>query len=83
MGSQYGVTTNASGRVTSMSGMHPLGEVVSALAASGLTVEFLHEFDYTLYERFRFMRREGRAWTLPEHRESVPLLYSLRARKPA
>ena len=63
--------------------LHPLGEVVSALAAAGLTVEFLHEFDYTLYERFRFMRREGRAWTLPEHRASVPLLYSIRARKPA
>lgn len=63
--------------------LHPLGEVVSALAAAGLTVEFLHEFDYTLYERFRFMRREGRAWTLPQHRASVPLLYSIRARKPA
>ena len=59
---------------------HPLGAVVTALIDAGLTIEFLHEFDYTLYPRWPFLTRSGRdTFRLPDEMPSVPLMYSLRA----
>ena len=64
---------------------HSLGEVISALAASGLTIEFLHEFDHLMWKGMECMApgEEPNIWVIPEHRESVPLMYSIRARKPS
>lgn len=39
---------------------HPVGEVVSALAAAGLRIEFLHEHDATLFARYPALVRQGR-----------------------
>lgn len=68
---------------------HPLGDVVSAVAATGLRVEFLHEHDFTLFEQLPGLvagpdtsgagERAGRVFRLPEGQARVPLLYSLRA----
>jgi SAM-dependent methyltransferase len=62
---------------------HPLGEVVSAIAAVGLRVEFLHEYPFTLYPRWTFLEQhdDGTYW-LPGDKPSLPLLYSIRARAP-
>ena len=50
---------------------------------AGLTVELLHEFDYTLFPRWPFLVKSGRdTFRLPEGVPSLPLMYSLRARKP-
>ena len=64
---------------------HSLGEVITALAGNGLTIEFLHEFDRLTWKGMACMApgAEPDTWVLPEHRESVPLMYSIRARKPA
>ncbi|MDL4815017.1 class I SAM-dependent methyltransferase [Actinomadura opuntiae] len=62
---------------------HGLGEIVSALAAAGLRIDFLHEHDHTLFERFRSLERHGRIYRLPAGRPRVPLMYSLRATRPA
>ncbi len=62
---------------------HGLGEVVSALLAAGLQIEWLHEFDYSPWNclngmvevapgRFQVSGLEGK----------LPLVYSIRARKP-
>ena len=62
---------------------HGLGEVVSALTAAGLFIEFLHEFDFSPWnfspafvevgpQRFQVRGLEGK----------LPLTYSMRARKP-
>jgi SAM-dependent methyltransferase len=62
---------------------HGLGEVVSALVAAGLRIEFLHEHDYTLFGRWPFLRREADGtYHLPEGTPSLPLMYSLRAAAP-
>jgi SAM-dependent methyltransferase len=61
---------------------HGLGSVVSALAAAGLRLEFLHEHDYTLFERYKSLERHGTVYRLPEGRPRVPMMYSLRAEKP-
>lgn len=61
---------------------HSLGEVVSALAAAGLRLEFLHEFPYCVYQHFPFMRRSADGWwRLPGRKPSIPLMFSLRATK--
>lgn len=68
---------------------HPLGDVVSAVAAAGLRLEFLHEFDFTLFQHIQGMVESpeisgtvggsSTVFRLPEGRSRVPLLYSLRA----
>ncbi|WEV26785.1 class I SAM-dependent methyltransferase [Streptomyces sp. 71268] len=63
---------------------HPLGSVISALAAAGLRVEFLHEHDMTLFKRFDSLQPEAGTpyYRLPPDQPRVPLMYSLRASKP-
>jgi SAM-dependent methyltransferase len=67
---------------------HPLGDVLSAVAAAGLRLEFLHEFDFTLFEHVHGMTNglddscagsSSTVFRLPDGRFRVPLLYSLRA----
>jgi SAM-dependent methyltransferase len=63
---------------------HTLGEVVSAVIEAGLDLELLHEHDYTLYPRWPFLEKSGfDTYRLPEGMPRLPLMYSLRARKPA
>ncbi|MFE3452182.1 class I SAM-dependent methyltransferase [Nonomuraea sp. NPDC059194] len=66
---------------TSVQFAHGLGEVVTALAAAGLRMEFLHEHDFTLFRRFDSLEPHGPFYRFPEGRPGVPLLYSLRAAK--
>lgn len=62
---------------------HPLGAVVSALAAAGLRLEFLHEHDASLYPRFESFERSGDGYyRFPDTHARIPLMYSLRASKP-
>ncbi|WP_083903870.1 class I SAM-dependent methyltransferase [Nocardia cerradoensis] len=61
---------------------HGIGEIVTALAAAGLRLDFLHEHDFTLYPRFRNLSEEGGQYRLPPGQPRVPLLFSLRASKP-
>jgi SAM-dependent methyltransferase len=62
---------------------HTLGEVVSAVIEAGLALEFLHEHDYTLFPRWPFLEKTGfDTYRLPEGTPKLPLMYSLRARKP-
>lgn len=61
---------------------YPLGEVVSELIAAGLRIQFLHEWPYACYQMFPFLvqGRDG-LWRLPPDMKSLPLQFSLRARK--
>jgi SAM-dependent methyltransferase len=60
---------------------HGVGAVVSALIAAGFELEFLHEHDYTLFRRWPFLVGERGSFRLPEGTPSLPLMYSLRARR--
>ena len=59
--------------------VHNTADVVSALGAAGLRVEFLHEHDWIWYQLIPCLTREddGR-WRFPEGQPRIPLLYSLR-----
>jgi SAM-dependent methyltransferase len=63
---------------------HGLGTVVTALAQAGLRIEFLHEHPYTLRPRWPFCeRRPDRTYHVPANLPKVPLLYSVKATRPA
>ncbi|HEX2315398.1 MAG TPA: class I SAM-dependent methyltransferase [Thermomonospora sp.] len=71
------------GDMRSVQFLHGLGEVVSALVAAGLRLEFLHEHDFTLFRRFAALERDGVLYRQPAGRPRAPLMYSLRATRPS
>ena len=62
---------------------HPLSDVIGALLERGLRLELFHEHDHTVFARWPFIeRRDGGIYRLPAGMARLPLLYSLRAKKP-
>jgi SAM-dependent methyltransferase len=62
---------------------HTLGNVISAVSAAGLNVELLHEFDHTQFARWPILEKTGfDTYRLPAGMPRIPLMYSLRARRP-
>jgi SAM-dependent methyltransferase len=63
---------------------HGLGETVDALLQAGLRLEFIHEHREVPWQALPWMvpGEDPRTWVLPEGRDLVPLMYSLRATKP-
>ncbi|MFH8616811.1 class I SAM-dependent methyltransferase [Streptomyces sp. NPDC017979] len=61
---------------------HPISSVVSALCANGLRLEFLHEHDVSLFQRFGALESQGGGYyRFPADRPRIPLMYSLKASK--
>jgi SAM-dependent methyltransferase len=58
---------------------HGLGEIVTALAAAGLRLEFLHEHDHTLFRRYGTLVAGDGGYRLPYGAPRLPLMFSLRA----
>jgi SAM-dependent methyltransferase len=62
---------------------HSLGEIVTALAAAGLRIEFLHEFDFLPWPVDFLVEGEDGRWRLPAgSKGELPLFFSLKATKP-
>ena len=68
---------------------HGLGEVVTTLLKAGLQLEFLHEFDHAPYGCFPFTKKTAPSRyeansqeTITGDKTGIPLLFSIRARKP-
>jgi SAM-dependent methyltransferase len=63
---------------------HALGEVVTSLAEAGLVIEFLHEHPYALRACWPFLEcNADRMYRMPSGQPELPLLYSIRARRPS
>ena len=61
---------------------HTLDEILDAVLAAGLRLEFLHEFPVCCYAKFPGMTRgEDGWWRLPGVQGRLPLLFSLKATK--
>lgn len=60
---------------------HPMSEVITSLAAAGLRLEYLREYDYTLFQRFKSLVSDASGYRYPEGRPRIPMMYSLRAHK--
>lgn len=67
----------------SMEWVHPIGAVVGALLRRGLVIEHLSERDETLYARWPLLELRDGVYRFPEGAPSIPLVYTVRARKPA
>jgi SAM-dependent methyltransferase len=64
--------------------LHGLGDIVSALINAGLHIELLHEHDFTLYPRWPWLERhDDGTYRFPADRPTIPLMFSVRARRPA
>ena len=62
---------------------HSLGEVITALAAAGLQIAYLHEFPLCAWRRFPWLELgDDGWWHLPAGDARIPLTFSLRATKP-
>lgn len=64
---------------------HGVGQVVSAVLDAGLRLELLHEHPDTLFPRWPFLETRPDSpdvYRMPAGMPSLPLMYSLRARKP-
>jgi len=61
---------------------HSLSDIVNSLIAAGLRIDFLHEFPVLFHDHFSFMEkgRDG-SWRLKGKKETIPLMFSLRATK--
>jgi SAM-dependent methyltransferase len=58
-----------------------LGDVVTALIEAGLTIEFLHEFPFSVYDAWPTMVKDGDWWYYPDRKDDVPLSFSIKANK--
>ena len=59
-----------------------VSDIQNALLAKGLEIEFFHEFPAATFQMFPFLENAGDGyWELPSHRPSVPLMFSMKARK--
>jgi ubiquinone/menaquinone biosynthesis C-methylase UbiE len=61
---------------------HSMADIVNALIDAGLTIEYLHEFPYSICKSFPFLEKgiDG-LWRAPGREDIVPLLFSIKARK--
>ena len=59
---------------------HPLGDIVTALIDAGLTINSLHEHDWTVYQPVKGMIESPRGvWRLPD--DPIPLAFTIQATK--
>jgi SAM-dependent methyltransferase len=62
---------------------HPLSDIITALLASGLRLDFLHEHEVLPWRRLPMMVPSAdRMYCLPDGQVPVPLAFSLKAWKP-
>ena len=78
-GSYADRTANVDAR-TEYSWVHSFGDIVTALAETGLRIEFLHEWPFLDWP-LPFLQKRGDVWVFPGPGE-LPLSFSLRAAKP-
>jgi len=62
---------------------HNLSDILNSLIRAGLVIEQFNEFPYCVYDHYPFLERGPDGWyRLPDGKETIPLLFSLKARKP-
>lgn len=84
-----GATTRDPAHATVYAWSHGLGEILTALLATGLRLEYMHEFPYTFYRRFpALVQGADGYWHWPDApaasdplnpTNTLPLLFSVRA----
>ncbi len=61
---------------------HPLGDIINSLISAGLRIDFLHEFPYMGEDHYPFMEKgKDGWWRLKGNKETIPLMFSIKAKK--
>ncbi len=61
---------------------HGLGDIVSALIAAGLRIDFIREYPFVSWKMLAFMEQDAEGWwRLPEKFPAMPLMFALKATK--
>jgi len=61
---------------------HNMSEIISAIVAAGLKIEFLHEFNKCPFQIFPFFKKKDDGYFYYDHPEiQLPLVFSLKATK--
>jgi SAM-dependent methyltransferase len=60
---------------------HPLDQVFEAILGAGLHLRFFHEWDYTLFDRWRALVKQADGRYRWPGQARLPLMYSLKAQK--
>jgi len=76
-------TENCDGNLqTTVTWTHSVSDVVSALIRAGLAIEIFKEYEYSPYECFEGLEKvEGKGFKMTIKNQSVPLVYSIKAKK--
>jgi SAM-dependent methyltransferase len=63
--------------------LHSLGEIINSLTGTGLRIEFLHEFPYSVDPMIPSLMEKGQDgwWRLKDPEFPLPLMFSLKATK--
>ncbi len=62
--------------------LHTLADIIGSLIQAGLRIESFEEYPFVGWAMFPWMqRRADRSWELPSDMGSIPLMFSLKARK--
>lgn len=63
---------------------HNLGDILTALISAGLRIDYLHEFPYAVnpFSPHLMEKGEDGYWRLKDKRDSIPLMYSIKAIRP-
>ncbi len=59
--------------------IHSLSDILMSLINAGLKIEFFHEFDFTVWQQFPWMKKCEDGYYRTD--EKIPLLFSLKASK--
>ncbi|HXG68826.1 MAG TPA: methyltransferase domain-containing protein [Blastocatellia bacterium] len=60
--------------------IHSISDVINAVIAAGLRIEFFHEFPFSPYPCWPFVEeKEPGQWTIKGRPDALPLLFSLKA----
>ncbi|MFX1482560.1 MAG: class I SAM-dependent methyltransferase [Promethearchaeota archaeon] len=70
------------GKMRSYEWNHTISQIINALINNGLRIDHFNEFPVSSYQALPFMEKnvDGR-WILPQHENSVPLTFSIKATK--
>lgn len=62
---------------------YTIADIIDALIAAGLTIEFFHEFPFTMYDQFPgHMKKNNKGqYVLESAQYQIPLLFSLKAKR--
>jgi SAM-dependent methyltransferase len=62
--------------------IHSMSDILNALIAAGLHIDYLHEFPFLAWKMLPFMEQDSEGWwRLPERFPPLPLMFALKANK--